>query len=185
VQTFLAVLIGLLFGFVLEKSGAANPEKVINMLRLKDFYLMKVILLAIGLSSFLLFLFMSLGIMSSSHLSVKTSYIGVIFGGGILGLGWAISGYCPGTGLVAAGAGRKDALFYVLGGLCGAFLFTLIYGSIKSNFLFDKIFGGKVTLAATGIKKFSALAVATPGLFVAGVVAAGLIWVAFKLPECD
>ena len=50
-QIVLAAVFGLLFGFILQKSGAANPQRIIDMLRLKDSHLVKVILFAIGFSS--------------------------------------------------------------------------------------------------------------------------------------
>ncbi len=180
---FLAIIIGLLFGFVLQKSGAANPQRIIDMLRLKNFHLMKTILLGIGLSSLLLFLFSSVGIIDNINFSIKSSTIGVIIGGGILGLGWAISGFCPGTGVVAAGAGRKDSLFFILGGLLSAFIFTLIYKALSSTFLFTKIGGGKSTLAGTGIDKYTTLFPEIPSLLIAGILAIAFIFIAFKLPE--
>lgn len=178
-----AILIGLLFGFILQKTGAANPQRIINMLRLKDFHLMKAIFSGIALSSLFLFILMALGIVSNNNLSVKTAYIGVIFGGAIMGTGWAIAGFCPGAGLVAAGAGRKDVLSFILGGLVGAFLFTLAYGSLKSTFLFNKIGGGKTTLAETGIEKYTTLIPSLPSIAVAGGIAIVFILIAWKLPE--
>ena len=182
-EIFLAVFIGLLFGFVLQKTGAANPQRIIDMLRLKDFHLMKAILLGIGLSSIFLFALMALGLIDNGNLSVKTANIGVIIGGAILGLGWAISGFCPGTGVVAAGAKRKDALFFILGGLAGAFVFTLIYGSLGSTFVFNKIDGGKTTLAETGIEKYTTLIPSVPAIVIAGAIAIVLIFIAWKLPD--
>lgn len=178
---FLAINLGLLFGFVLQKVGAANPKKIINMLRLKDFHLMKVILFAIGFSSLVLFLLLTLNIIDNSHISVKSSYIGVIVGGGILGLGWAIAGFCPGTGVVAAGAGRKDALFFVAGGLIGAFIYMLLHEYLANLFLFAKL-GGKATLAVTGNENFPALLSDIPGFIVAGIIAIIFITIAWKLP---
>ena len=59
----------------------------------------------------------------------------------------------PVTGLAALATGRKDALFFVIGGFAGAFAFTLSYGWLKANTsLFDSILGGKVSLAETGSK---------------------------------
>lgn len=181
-KIILAIFIGLLFGFVLQKSGAANPQRIIDMLRLKDFHLMKAIFLGIGLSSLLLFTLMTLGVVDNSNLSVKTAYIGVIIGGAILGLGWAISGFCPGTGIVASGAGRKDALFFILGGMVGAFIFMLVYGSLRSTFIFESLGGGKTTLAETGIEKYTTLIPSIPSIVVAGGIAIIFICIAWKLP---
>ncbi|WP_421903310.1 DUF6691 family protein [Maridesulfovibrio sp.] len=177
----MAVILGMAFGFVLQKVGAANPQKIINMLRFRDLHLMKAILLGIGVSSLLLFVLLVFGIADSSHLSVKDAYVGVVVGGLILGLGWAISGFCPGTGVVAAGAGRKDAQVFIIGGLVGAFIYTLVYGSIKDSFLFSSL-GGKVTLAVTG-SKYGAMLVSFPGLAIAGGTAGLFIAIALVLPE--
>jgi uncharacterized protein len=181
-QIFLAIILGLFFGFVLQKAGAANPQKIIGMLRLKDFHLMKAILFGIGISSLLLFVLLALGVASIEHLSVKSAYIGVIIGGALLGIGWAMAGFCPGTGVVAAGAGRKDAMVFVIGGLIGAFIFTIIYGSIKDTFLFNKIAGGSATLAETGIEKYNTLIPAIPATLLAGGIAVLFIIIAIILP---
>ncbi len=179
---FLAILFGTLFGFILHRVGVANPHLLINMLRLKDFHLMKAILLGIAFASFLLFIGLAIGIVDSAHLSVKTSYWGVITGGVILGIGWAISGYCPGTGVAAIGAGRKDALFFVFGGLIGAFVYTVIFSQIKDASIFEKILGGKTTLAQTG-SSFDALISNIPGALVAIPIAIIFGVVAWKLPD--
>ncbi|MCA1787465.1 MAG: YeeE/YedE family protein, partial [Desulfobacteraceae bacterium] len=165
----LAVILGILFGFALQRVGATNPQNIINMLRLTDLHLMKAIFFAIGISSTLLFLLMAIGIIDPGHLSVKGSYFGVIVGGVMLGLGFAIAGYCPGTSLTALADGRKDAVFFVVGGLLGALIYTLVYGSIKGSWLFTDIAGGKVLLA-TGSDEFQALVPMIPGTLLAAVI---------------
>jgi uncharacterized membrane protein YedE/YeeE len=175
----LAIVLGSLFGFVMNRSGVTS-ENIINMLRLKDLRMAKFILFAIGFSSLLLFVLLALGIVDSSHISVKTAYVGVIVGGMIFGLGWAISGFCPGTGITAAGSGSKDALFYILGGLVGAGLFTAVYSLIQGSFLYEKIAGRKVTTAIAS-SKFDALITASP-LVVAGIIAIAFMAMAWFAP---
>jgi hypothetical protein len=178
----LAIILGMFFGFALQRVGANNPQNIINMLRLKDLHLMKAIFFAIGISSTLLFLLMAFGIISSGHLSVKSSYLGVIIGGALLGLGFAISGYCPGTSLTALADRRKDALFFVGGGLLGALLYTLAYGSIKDTWLFTQVAGGKVMLA-TGSDTFEALLPMIPGTLLAAAIGIAFMLIAWKLPD--
>ncbi len=181
-DTLLAIILGIFFGFALQRVGANNPQNIINMLRLKDLHLMKAIFFAIGISSTLLFLLMAVGIIDSGHLSVKSSYFGVILGGALLGLGFAIAGYCPGTSLTALADGRKDALFFVGGGLVGALVYTLVYGTIEETWLFDKIAGGKVMLA-TGSEKFEPLLPMIPGTLLAVAIGIVFMLIAWKLPE--
>lgn len=139
---FLALLMGGLFGFVLERAGAGDPDKILGMLRLKDLHLMKAIFMGIGFSSLLLFPMLWLGWIDSSNLSIKGMYSGVIFGGALLGVGWALAGFCPGTAVVALGRGRKDAVTYVLGGLVGAAILTLMYERLTSAGWFEPWWGG-------------------------------------------
>ena len=182
-EMMLAVILGGLFGFALNRVGATNPQNIINMLRLTDLHLMKVILFAIGLSSSVLFLGLAIGVIDAGHLSVKSSYVGVIVGGGLLGLGFAIAGYCPGTGLVAAATGRRDALAFVAGGLLGAWAFALAYAAIKDTVLMQSIAGGKVTLADTGNEKFAYLLDFAPGTVIGLVLGIAIMLIAWKLPN--
>ena len=115
----LAIVIGAAFGFMLDRVGATNPGVIIGMLRLSNLHLMKTIMLAIGTASVLLFAGLMLGAVDPGHLSVKDAYWGVFVGGLLLGAGFAIAGYCPGTGLAAAATGRWDGLVFSLGGLAG------------------------------------------------------------------
>ena len=181
----LAIIIGFFFGFALDQAKASNPQKIIGMLSLKDFHLMKVILFAIGFSSLLLFILLSLKVIDPGHLSVKPTYYGVILGGAILGLGFALGGYCPGTCVVALGRGRKDAAAFLLGGLIGAFAYMLVFGLIQDTSLFDEFAGGAVSIAETNPAKYISLTGKLPALLVAGSIAIVLIMTAFLLPDAD
>ncbi|MCF6311560.1 MAG: YeeE/YedE family protein [Verrucomicrobiales bacterium] len=120
-----------------------------------------------------------------SHIDIKASYIGVIIGGLIFGVGFAIAGYCPGTCLVGVGGGRKDALMFIVGGLVGATLFALSYGWLVTAFpaIFADLAGGEVTVASTGINEYSDLSGKLPALAVAGAIAVALMFGAWMLPK--
>ncbi|MCD6388580.1 MAG: YeeE/YedE family protein [Desulfobulbaceae bacterium] len=179
-----ALCLGTLFGFVLHRVGATNPHLIIDMLRLKDFHLAKAILLGIAFASSLLFIGMATGMIDPGHLSVKSSYWGVPLGGVILGIGWALAGYCPGTAVAALGEGRKDGAVFVLGGLAGAFAYMLVFAKIKNTFLMDKISGGKVTLAQTE-SSYDALIQGVPGIIVALAFAMVFALIAWKMPKSE
>ncbi|MBB96285.1 MAG: hypothetical protein CML68_17040 [Rhodobacteraceae bacterium] len=178
----LAIVLGLAFGVVLDRVGASNPSYIGKMLNLTNLNLAKSILLAIGVGSVLMFAGQRLGLVDVGHMSVKAAYVGVFIGGLMLGAGWALSGFCPGTGVVAAGAGRRDALFFVAGGLLGAAAYMVTYPAWKASGLLDPVGGGKVTLGAVPGATYDGL-MALPGDVVGIVLGLGFIALAFALPE--
>lgn len=153
----LALLIGGAFGFVLDRIGATNPGYIIKMLNLSNLHLMKTILAGIGIASVLLFGGLMLGVVDPGHLSVKTAFTGVFLGGLLLGAGFAVAGYCPGTGLTAAATGRWDGLVFVIGGLVGAAAYMGTYAWVKTTGVLGHIAGGKATLGVIGGTKYPAL----------------------------
>ncbi|KPN63334.1 hypothetical protein SAMN04488527_102136 [Aliiroseovarius crassostreae] len=181
-QIILALVIGALFGFVLDRIGATNPTVLIRMLSLRALGLMKAILLAIGVGAILMFGGQMVGPIDVGHMSVKTANLGVFVGGLLLGAGWAMSGFCPGTGVCAAVTGRKDALFFILGGFLGAAAYMITSPSVKATGLLDAIAGGKVTLGTVPGAKYDGLT-ALPGDVLG--IALGLLFIviAFVVPE--
>ena len=180
-EIILAIVLGTLFGFVLQRAGAADPDKIIGMLNLTDLHLMKAIFSAIGMASALFFLGVVLGVTDTGHVSIKAMYWSVIAGGLLLGFGWALCGFCPGTGVVAAGYGRLDGLFFVLGGLAGAGVFTVVYVHLQGTWIQGALFGGKASLVETGSS--SALFGAGWGQLVAVALGVLMIVIAKFLPE--
>jgi hypothetical protein len=179
---FLAIVIGGAFGAVLDRIGASNPTLIGKMLNLTDLALAKTIVLAIGFGSVLMFGGQMLGLVDVGHMSVKATYVGVFIGGLMLGAGWAAAGYCPGTGVVAAASGRKDAMFFIAGGLLGAAAYMITYPMWKTSGLLDPIMGGSVTLGevpGAGIDAVTAF----PGDILGLVLGAAFIAIAFALPD--
>ncbi|MBL4770565.1 MAG: YeeE/YedE family protein [Planctomycetes bacterium] len=178
----LAIAIGVAFGFVLDRTGATSPDWISRMLNLTNLHLMKTILLGIGIGSVLMFGGQMAGWVDVGHMSVKAAYIGVLIGGLMLGFGWALSGYCPGTGVCAATAGRKDAIPFLIGGLLGAWAYMVSFPFWKDSGMLDKIAGGKVTLGSVPGAKYEGLT-ALPGDVLGIALGLGLVAVAFLLPD--
>ncbi|MGV6803180.1 MAG: YeeE/YedE thiosulfate transporter family protein [Ruegeria sp.] len=181
-EIILAIIIGAAFGAVLDRVGAANPNWIVGMLTLRRLHLMKTILLAIGTGSILMFGGQMLGFVDVGHMSVKSAYIGVFIGGLLLGAGWAASGYCPGTGVCAAASGRRDALFFIIGGLLGAAAYMATYPAWKATGLLDGIAGGKVTLGTVPGSSYEGV-LSVSGDILGIVLGAVFILVAFVLPD--
>jgi len=136
-------LIGCAFGAILYLSGATSYRRILGTLRLKDMWIIKLMATAIGVGTLGIYL-LDLG--GLAHMSVKPAYVwGVAAGGIIFGIGWAISGFCPGTCVVAAAEGKKDAMFTVLGAFVGAFLFSLVFPVIQGG-LIERANFGSITL---------------------------------------
>lgn len=179
-QIVLAIILGALFGAVLYWVGASSPKKLIAMLRLQDFTLMKIIVFGIGFGSILLSVFSLLGWFNISHLSVKATNLGVIVGGLLFGIGFGTVGTCPGTCVAAAGSGgAKKSLSAILGGLLGAWLFSLTYGFWKNIGLFSTMDLGKLTLFQISDKFPFVFSIGYGGLLIVGTI---FILIAYLLP---
>lgn len=178
----LAVVIGAAFGAVLDRVGASNPSLIGSMLNLTNLNLAKTILLAIGTGSVLMLGGQMLGFVDVGHMSVKSAYVGVALGGVLLGAGWAASGYCPGTGVVAAASGRRDAWFFIAGGLLGAAAYMVTYPMWSAWGILDPIAGGKVTLGTVPGAGYDGM-IGVRGDILGLVLGAVFIAVAFVLPE--
>lgn len=129
-----ALLIGVAMGVLIQRVRASSPGMILANLRLENLSIIKFMATTIAVGMIAVYL-LDMFIPQAMHFDVKPTYvIGVALGGLIFGVGFALGGYCPGTCVVGAGEGRKDAYFAVGGGVVGALLFTLLY-----NVLLDPI----------------------------------------------
>jgi uncharacterized protein len=146
----IALLIGTGFGFSLEQAGFSSSRKLIGMFYGYDTTVIKVFftaaIVALVGSQFLSYF----GLLNLNQVFVNEFYVSAsIVGGIIMGAGFIMGGFCPGTGLSALSIGKIDAILYVLGGLTGAFLFAETYpliqnlanGSYKGALKIDKALG--------------------------------------------
>lgn len=120
----LFALIGFGFGYVLEISGFGNSNKLAGQFYFKEVTVLKVMFTAIVTAMVLIFTAVGLGLLDYNQVWVNPTYLwsGVV-GGLIMGVGFIIGGFCPGTSLVGMATFKLDGLFFVLGGLTGIFLF--------------------------------------------------------------
>jgi uncharacterized membrane protein YedE/YeeE len=160
-------LIGCAFGAILYLGGATSYRRIMGTLLLKDMWIIKLMATAIGVGSLGVYL-LDLG--NLANMSIKPAYVwGVAIGGAIFGVGWAISGYCPGTCVVGTSEGKKDALFTLMGALVGAFLFSLVFPSIEVALMQNANFGAVTLETMLGIN----------GIYLAIPFSAALLYVAF------
>ncbi|HKI99480.1 MAG TPA: DUF6691 family protein [bacterium] len=137
-----AFVIGFLFGTSLEKAGFGNGRKLTAQFYLHDMAVYKVMFTAVVTSMFLVQLAVLLGLMSFEQVFVPPTYVWPqIVGGLLLGVGFVVGGYCPGTSVVSVASGKLDGMVYVLGFFAGLAVFP---------YLFDAI-GGFYSAGAMGV----------------------------------
>ncbi|MBN1986360.1 MAG: YeeE/YedE family protein [Prolixibacteraceae bacterium] len=122
---FLAFLIGIGFGFVLESNGFSSSRRLAGMFYGYDTTVLKVFFTAaiVGATGLL---FMSLfGWIDLSYIYINPTYLWSTIGGGvIMGAGFILGGYCPGTSFCAASIGKLDALAFIGGMFIGILIFA-------------------------------------------------------------
>jgi len=143
-QLLFGLLMGIVFGFLLQKGGATQYDVIIGQLLLTDFTVVKIMLSAVVVGKIGVHLFWGLGM---AQLHPKPGSIGsTVIGGLIFGVGFGILGYCPGTMVGAVGQGSLDALFGgIVGMLIGTGIFSEIYPNLERSIL-NKGYFGEITL---------------------------------------
>jgi len=138
-------IIGFAFGYALESSGFGNSTKLAAQFYFKDLTVFKVMFTAIIVAMVGIFAASGLGILDYSLLWVNPTYLwpGIV-GGLIMGVGFIIGGFCPGTSLVALATGKIDGIFFVGGVLFGIFIFGETVSYIEP--FFNSSYMGRFTL---------------------------------------
>ena len=120
----LGIVFGFAFGWLLQRARIADTDVIIAQLRLRDYTLFKVMLTAIIVGGVGIF-FLHSGGLAAYH--VKPANLAAVAVGAVLfGVGMALYGYCPGTGLAAIGTGSVHALIGAIGMIAGAIAFGLV-----------------------------------------------------------
>ncbi|MBK9374789.1 MAG: YeeE/YedE family protein [Holophagales bacterium] len=142
----LGTLIGFAFGFVLERAGFGNAKNLAAQFYLTDTRVLKVMFSAIATACAGIGLLSGFGVLDLSLLTVPETFIGPhVAGGLLLGIGFIVSGYCPGTGVVAMASGKWDGLMSIVGVMIGSLLFGFVYGPLEGFYQSGAM--GSVTIA--------------------------------------
>lgn len=130
----LAFMIGILFGFTLERAGFGSSRKLAMQFYFRDMTVLKVMFTAIVTAMIGLLYLNLIDMLDFSLLSLNPTYLWPqIAGGAIMGIGFVVGGYCPGTSLVASATGKLDGIVYVAGAMFGMLMYGETY-PLFSNF---------------------------------------------------
>ena len=140
----LATVLGIGFGFALERAGFGRSSTLVAQFYGDDMRVLKVMFSAIVTTTVGLGIMGGIGFLDLSLIVIPdTWYVPAIVGGGLLGVGFVISGYCPGTALVAVGSGHLDGLVALGGIMLGSLVFGFAYDGLESLYLMTE--AGEVT----------------------------------------
>ncbi len=137
--------IGFGFGAVLELGGFGDTRKLAAQFYLRDLTVLKVMFTGIIVAATLVAGATALGLLDMSRVWVNPTYLwpGIV-GGLVMGVGFVLGGFCPGTSLVAASTLKIDGLLFLAGALGGVWLFGETVGSFEPFFLSSAM--GRFTL---------------------------------------
>lgn len=127
------LLVGMLFGIILVKSEVISWFRIQEMFRLESFHMYGVIGSAVITGMLGVLLIRKLGVRTISGEAIvipkKPFTKGNVFGGLIFGLGWAITGACPGPLFAQIGSGFTVVIITLLSAVAG----TWVYGLLKER----------------------------------------------------
>jgi rhodanese-related sulfurtransferase len=126
-----ALLIGMAFGYVLEQAGFSSSRRLAGLFYGYDFTVLRVFFAAAITAMSGTLLLGYAGLLDLHAIYVNPTFLWpAVVGGVVMGLGFVLGGYCPGTSVCAAAIGKKDALVFVIGGFLGIFGYGEVYPSI-------------------------------------------------------
>lgn len=160
-----ALLVGLAFGFWLERAGFGSSRKLAGIFYFRDFAVVQVMFTGLATAALGLVLLDVTGLFDASRVYRMETLLGPqIVGGLLFGAGFVAGGWCPGTALVGAASGKLDALAFLGATLIGALVYAAAWPSVAP--LQD--------VGACGIVTLPDLLHVSPGVVAAIIVAVAL-----------
>lgn len=144
----IALIVGIAFGFILESSGFSSSRKLAGVFYGYDFVVLKVFFTAAITAAVGLYYFAYMGWVDMSFVYINPTYVSsAVVGGVIMGLGFIMGGYCPGTSYCAAAIGKIDAIVFSTAMLVGILIFSEFYPLLES--FYNANFLGNITVFET------------------------------------
>jgi len=141
----LALVIGIGFGFFLERAGFGSGRKLAAQFYFTDMTVLKVMFTAILTAMLGIYYLSVVGFMDLSLVFLNPTYlVPQIVGGLVLGVGFVIGGYCPGTSCVSAATGKIDGMVFLAGILAGIFVFGELFPLLEG--FYNSTPMGQITL---------------------------------------
>lgn len=169
---WLGLLSGIAFGFVIQRVGATNADKMARAHLMIEPQIPQFMLLAVLFASIGVFGLKLAGI--GRLLPLPTSLVATGLAAIIFGVGWGITGYCPGTCWAAVGEGRGDAVFALLGGLAGTAVFAHLHERLIP-LLYMPTNVGQITLSGW-LGSYAVALVFLAVILAVAVVVIGRVW---------
>ncbi|MDP2887033.1 MAG: YeeE/YedE thiosulfate transporter family protein [Ignavibacteria bacterium] len=145
VSLVIAFIIGIGFGFFLERAGFGSSKKLAAQFYFTDLTVFKVMFTGIITAMVGVYYLSVIGFVDLSLVYLTPTFLlPQIVGGLILGVGFVVGGYCPGTSCVAASTGRVDGMVYLLGVIFGIFVFGEAFPLVSS--FYETTPMGQITL---------------------------------------
>lgn len=132
----IALIVGIGFGYALEQAGFSSTRKLVGLFYGYDFTVLKVFFTA-GVTAMTGVLLLShLGLLNLDVIYINPTFLwAAIIGGLIMGAGFIIGGFCPGTSICSAAVGRLDAIAFIGGSVIGIFLFMESFPVLEGLFM--------------------------------------------------
>ncbi len=162
-----AIGVGIAFGFVMERAGFGRAQKLVGQFYGTDLTVLKVMFTAIASAMVGAVVLSGAGLLDleAVQFNYPTFLWPMIVGGVVLGIGFVVSGYCPGTSFVATASGKLDGLATVLGVVAG----SVVYAEVEPKL------GAFPTSGKLGVFTLSRWLNVHPAVVAALVVALALV----------
>jgi rhodanese-related sulfurtransferase len=141
VYLFFAAVIGVAFGWFLERSGFGSAKMLTSVFTLRNFQVYKVMFTALLTAMIGSQVLSAVGLMDLGLLEVNTTYLLPMAVGGLLfGAGFYFGGFCPGTAVVSFMRGRLDGIYFLVGIVVGIYAFALFFDSAGQSSWFQSFY---------------------------------------------